>query len=192
MKTLIESLLNDEDILIKDTSFFELINNIPNSPKVSKNEMMYYYQAWLFIFREMEGDIFNAPKLTSLKNFQHKYFLKLFKEWMPTMKCIPPAFGDINDIKTNDIKKFIIKYTKAFPVANFNFLQHKIDSILKQENVTRGDIANFDVMFFRDSFKDGNWYFSDLLENSTFDGPECNKYYNMIKKQLKLVNIDID
>ena len=173
MKSLPESLLDDEDIVIKNTS-------IPKKPNIDKKDYLTYEQAWYNILKYE----FNWDDKKFIK------FAQLYYEWSSgwTPSIDYDDFDDklfydyIEDGNFNKIIKqtlpFLYKESKWEHEQNLQQIEEIVPNISNK-------ISACDYFWGNN---EGS--LEDVYYNKVFNkAPRYSQYYNTIKKYLKFYNV---
>lgn len=186
MKNLIESLLDDEQVQLDRL-------NIPNAPKVSKKEYVYYAQAWY--------DILESALDNNKNNNQHNWaeLVKVYKEWLSDFDIIIP-FEDFDEYKDKhgdfnwyrDIQNFLIKTPNQEKKFFIEYLDEIIDDFENGDGysmITSTGSNSLLISFFGDDniFRLLALYYRIYTDKDA----SYKKFYNLIKQRIKFCGITV-
>ena len=176
MKSLQESLLDNEDIVIKNTS-------IPKKPSVSKKDYFTYEQAWYNI-------LVNDFKCDKKNNEKFIKFARCYFIWSSGWS-LNIDYDDFDDklfcdyIEDSNFNK-IIEQTLPFLYKESKWEHEQnikqIDTIIP---TIRGQYQACDYFW-----GNNEGMLEDIYYNKVFNkAPQYSQYYNTIKKYLKFYNV---
>lgn len=168
-----------ESILDVDANIDEL--EIPEKPKVSKSDYPYYEQAWY--------DILNNMLDSKCSSRDYAIYIKIYKEWLSEWSCYidydfyhDECNGYI-DWK-NDIDNYI---NKSGDISEF--LDYLIDEFSQGADRSRLSRGSNSILYAL--YDDENIFAEQALQDREFIGPKYNKYFNDIKKILKINGVKL-
>ena len=168
-----------ESILDVDANIDEL--EIPEKPKVSKSDYPYYEQAWY--------DILNNMLDSKCSSRDYAIYIKIYKEWLSEWSCYidydfyyDECDGYI-DWK-NDIDKYI---NNGEDISEF--LDYLIDEFSQGADRSRLSRGSNSILYAL--YDTENIFVEQALQDRKFIGPKYNKYFNDIKKILKINGVKL-
>ena len=171
-----------ESILDVDTNIDEL--EIPEKPKVSKKDYPYYEQAWY--------DILNHMLDSNYSSRDYAVYIKIYKEWMSEWTCYVDLefyFDECDEYIDweKNIDSFITKEGDIKKISEY--LDDLITEFSQEADRSRMSTGSNSILYAL--YDDENVFVVQALQNREFIGPKYNKYFNDIKKVLKIHGIKL-